>query len=309
MPTDADRIERFLEMQAGERGGAANTLLAYRHDLEDLAAHLDGGLDSATAGALRQYLAELRRRPLAPRTMARRLSTMRQFYRFLFSEGVRGDDPTDPLDSPRRGRPLPKILTEAEVDRLLDAARQGETAHHLRLSALLELLYASGLRVSELVSLPLQATRRDPQMLLIRGKGGAERTVPLGEAARDALQAYLPVRAEFAPPRADRRWLFPSRRSKRGHLTRERVGQLLKDLALEAGLDPAKVSPHVLRHAFATHLLSHGADLRAVQAMLGHADISTTQIYTHVLDERLRTLVTTHHPLAQADLKLPGLGG
>jgi integrase/recombinase XerD len=306
---DAGWIERFLEMQAGERGSAWNTIAAYRRDLEDLAEVLPGALTTAGADDLRAYLADLAARDLAPRTKARRLSTMRQFYRFLFSEGLRGDDPTDPLDSPRQGRSLPKILTEAEVEALLDAARRGETPRHLRLSALLEILYATGLRVSELVSLPVRAVRRDPQMLLVRGKGGRERTVPLGRAARDAVAAYLPVRGAFMPEGGESKWLFPSTRARGGHLTRDRVAQLLKDLAVEAGLDPDKVSPHVLRHAFATHLLNHGADLRAVQAMLGHADISTTQIYTHVLDERLKSLVTTHHPLAGADLKLPGIGG
>jgi integrase/recombinase XerD len=307
MRGDAGWIERFLEMQAGERGGAANTLAAYKRDLEDMAATLDSPLTEADPADLRGYLKDLAQRDLAPRTTARRLSTMRQFYRFLFSEGVRADDPTDPLDSPRQGRPLPKILTPAEVDRLLDAARADTTPHHLRLSALLETLYATGLRVSELVALPVRAVRRQPEMLIVRGKGGRERSVPLGQTARDALAAYLPVRTQFAPGGRDSKWLFPSARAKHGHLTRARVGQLVKDLAVEAGIDPAKISPHVLRHAFATHLLANGADLRAVQSMLGHADISTTQIYTHVLDERLKTLVTTHHPLATKDLDLPGL--
>lgn len=305
--SDGRWIERFLEMQAGERGGAHNTLLAYRRDLEDLTEVLSGSATAASVEELRMYLADLAARDLAPRTKARRLSTLRQFYRFLFSEGVRGDDPTDPLDSPRQGRPLPKILSESEVEALLDAARTGDTAYHLRLTALLEVLYATGLRVSELVALPLRAAKGDPRMLLVKGKGDRERNVPLGESARAALSAYLPVRADFAPASGHARWLFPSRQSKSGHLTRERVGQLVKQLAVDAGIDPTRVSPHVLRHAFATHLLSHGADLRAVQAMLGHADISTTQIYTHVLDERLKTLVTQHHPLA-GGLDLPGLG-
>ena len=307
MAGDDGWVERFLEMQAGERGGAANTLDAYRRDLADLAARIEVSLTAARPEDLRAYLADLYRRQLAPRTAARRLSTMRQFYRFLFSEGVRGDDPTDPLDSPRQGRPLPKILSEAEVDALLAAAKAAETPWHLRLNALLETLYATGLRVSELVALPDRALRRPPEMLIVRGKGGRERSVPLGAAARAALTAYLPVRAQFAPEGADARWLFPSRRSKTGHLTRARVAQMLKQLAIAAQIDPAKVSPHVLRHAFATHLLAHGADLRAVQSMLGHADISTTQIYTHVLDARLRQLVTTHHPLAEGGLDIPGV--
>jgi len=304
---DQGWIERFLEMQAGERGGAANTLAAYERDLADLAETIGVPLTDAGPEDLRGYLKALAQRDLAPRTTARRLSTMRQFYRFLFSEGVRGDDPTDPLDSPRQGRPLPKILTPEEVDRLLDAARADTTPRHLRLCALLETLYATGLRVSELVALPVRSVRRQPEMLIVRGKGGRERTVPLGRTARDALTAYLPVRPQFAPGGRDSKWLFPSARAKHGHLTRARVGQLVKDLAPEAHIDPAKISPHVLRHAFATHLLANGADLRAVQSMLGHADISTTQIYTHVLDERLKTLVTQHHPLANKDLDLPGL--
>jgi len=305
MGRDADLIERFLEMQAGERGGTANTLDAYRRDLDDLVDHLDGSLRTAEPAQLRGYLGTLAAAGLSPRTAARRLSVLRQFYRFLVSEGLRESDPTDPLDSPHRGRPLPRILSEHEVTHLLETARADDSARGRRLSALLELLYASGLRVSELVALPLRAVRHDPRLLTIRGKGGRERMVPLGEPARAALRAYLPLRAGFTADGRDPRWLFPSQRSRSGHLTRERVGQLLKDLAVRAALDPAKLSPHVLRHAFATHLLAHGADLRAVQALLGHADISTTQIYTHVLDERLRSLVTQHHPLAKG---LAGLG-
>ena len=309
MASDKDRIERFLEMQAGERGGAQNTLEAYRRDLCDLAAYLGGGLETATPGDLRGYLADLNSRDLAPRTLARRLSTMRQFYRFLFSEGVRGDDPTDPLDSGRQGRSLPKILTESEVNALLNTAQGDDSPKGLRLLALLEILYATGLRVSELVALPVRAVQRDPEMLLIVGKGGRERMVPLSGAARAAIRAYLPHRLDFTPDGKETRWLFPARTAKSGHLTRVQMGQLLKKLAFDAKLDPAKVSPHVLRHAFATHLLNHGADLRAVQTMLGHADISTTQIYTHVLDERLKQLVRTHHPLAAGLPDLPGLGG
>ncbi len=309
MTADRDILERFLEMLAGERGAARNTLEAYRRDLEDLAGHLrahGGGLRDADAAALRGYLKAIADSGLSPRTAARRLSALRQFYRFLFSEGFRADDPTDPLDAPRRGRPLPKILTEPEVDRLLATARQDDSPAGLRLTALLEVLYATGLRVSELVALPLGAAKRDARLLTVRGKGGRERMVPLGEPARAALAAYLAVRKTFVAANVRQAWLFPSTRSKSGHLTRDRVGQLLKQLAMDAGLDPAKVSPHVLRHAFATHLLAHGADLRSVQQMLGHADISTTQIYTHVLDERLKTLVSEHHPLARG---LEGLGG
>jgi integrase/recombinase XerD len=247
---------------------------------------------------------------MAPRTAARRLSTLRQFHRFLFGEGLRADDPTAGLDSPRQGRTLPKVLSETEVEALLAAARARPGAAGARLVALLELLYATGLRVSELVALPAAAAARDPRVLIVTGKGGKERMVPLSEPARDALKRYraaagkrergASTEAPAAPaPRAPGKWLFPSRGAA-GHLTRQRVAQLLKELAVAAGIDPAKVSPHVLRHAFASHLLDHGADLRAVQMMLGHADISTTQIYTHVLDARLKALVRDRHPLSDA---------
>jgi len=244
------------------------------------------------------YLQSLSQAGMAPTTSARRLSCLRQFHKFLVAERVRNDDPTNTIDGPRRGRPLPKLLSEGDVDRLLVAAQKREGPDGLRLVALLEVLYATGLRVSELVGLPLNAIRPRERVVLVRGKGGRERMVPLGDAALRALDAYLAVRkVHFLAKDEESRWLFPSR-SADGRLTRQRFGQLLKELAMEAGLPLRKVSPHVLRHAFATHLLAHGADLRAVQQMLGHADISTTQIYTHVLEERLRQLVETHHPLA-----------
>ena len=239
-------------------------------------------------------------RRLAPRTLARRLSAMRQFFRFLISDGSRADDPTADLDPPRLGRPLPKILSRGEVETLIAAASEWPGEEGVRLRVVIELLYATGLRVSELVALPLAAVRRDPRFLVVRGKGGKERIVPLSEPARRALADYLQCRAGFVPQteaggsKAER-WLFPSRGGE-GHLTRQRCGQLLKELALKAGLDPARLSPHVLRHAFASHLLDGGADLRSVQQMLGHADIATTQIYTHVQGERLRLLVETAHP-------------
>ena len=285
-------------MLVAERDARPNTLAAYLRDLTDFADFLSGGVAAASGADLRAYMASLGRRGLSPRTAARRLSTLRQFHKFLYAEGFRGDDPAAALDSPRQGRRLPKVLSEAEVDALLAAARGHEGPEGTRLLALLELLYASGLRVSELISLPLAAVRRDPRVIFVRGKGGRERMVPLGEPARAAVAAYLPLRRHFLGKQADSPWLFPSG-ARAGHLTRQRVGQLLKDLAVEAGLAREKVSPHVLRHAFATHLLDHGADLRALQQMLGHADISTTQIYTHVLDERLKTLVQHHHPLAR----------
>lgn len=300
------RVEAFLEMLAAERGAARLTLAAYRNDLADLAGFLAARsvpLDGADAAALHDYLAAMATRRLMPRTLARRLSAMRQFFRFLVGDGARPDDPTAGLDPPRLGRPLPKILSEAEVARLIAAAQSWPGAEGARLRALLELFYATGLRVSELVGLPLAAAQRDPRFFLVRGKGGRERVVPLSAPARRALAAWLECRREFLPQgrRAEAktaRWLFPSRGAA-GHLTRQRCGQLLKELAVAAGIDPALLSPHVLRHAFASHLLDHGADLRSVQQMLGHADIATTQIYTHVQSERLRRLVESAHPLAR----------
>ncbi|HVC51667.1 MAG TPA: site-specific tyrosine recombinase XerD [Stellaceae bacterium] len=295
------RLEGFLEMLAAERGAARLTLAAYRNDLADLAGFLAArgqSLDTGDGEALHAYLTDAATRALAPRTLARRLSAMRQFYRFLLVEGARTDDPTARLDAPRIGRPLPKILTEGEIGRLLAAAAKWPEGEGVRLRCLLELLYATGLRVSELVTLPVAAAQRDPRVLLVRGKGGKERVVPLSQPARQSLAAWLECRREFLAKGQPSRWLFPSR-GEAGHLTRQRCGQLLKELALGAGLDPARLSPHVLRHAFASHLLDGGADLRSVQQMLGHADIATTQIYTHVQGERLRRLVETAHPLAR----------
>jgi len=285
-------------MLAAERGAAKLTLVAYRNDLEDVARFLGGAVEEAATADLRRYLAKLARAGFAPRSTARRLSALRQFYRFLVLEGIRGDDPTAALDAPRLGRPLPKLISEEEAGKLLDAARKMPGAEGLRLTCLLELLYGTGLRVSELVGLPLAATGGDRRFLIVRGKGGKERLVPLGEPARQALAAYLAARSSFLRRGQTSRWLFPSYGIE-GHLTRRRCGQLLKELARDAGIDEKKLSPHVLRHAFATHLLDRGADLRSVQAMLGHADIATTQIYTHVLGDRLQRLVTEHHPLAK----------
>lgn len=295
------RLGAFLEMLAAERGAARLTLAAYRNDLLHVAGFLaarGATLESADATALHAYFAAASTAELAPRTLARRRSAMRQFYRFLLEEAARSDDPTAGIDSPRLGRPLPKILSESEVAALIAAAEVRPDEEGARLRCILELLYATGLRISELVGLPLAAAQRDPRFLLVRGKGGKERIVPLSEPARAALAAYLPERGRFLPKARPSRWLFPSRGAE-GHLTRQRCGQLLKELALAAGLDPARLSPHVLRHAFASHLLDHGADLRSVQQMLGHADIATTQIYTHVQSERLRRLVETAHPLAR----------
>ena len=287
-------------MMAAERGAAPLTLAAYQNDLSNLAGFLAPGglaLEAVDRERLHAYLASPETAQLSPRTLARRISAIRQFYKFLLLEGVRQDDPTAELDTPRLGRPLPKILSETEVKSLIDAAQSWPGYEGLRLGCVLELLYATGLRVSELVTLPLAAARRDPRFLVISGKGGRERVVPLSEPARAALRKYLECREDFLPDTRPSRWLFPSR-GRAGHLTRQRTCQLLKELAVKAGLDPNRLSPHVLRHAFASHLLDHGADLRSVQQMLGHADIATTQIYTHVETERLRKLVESAHPLA-----------
>ncbi len=298
-------IEMFLDMLAAERGAAANTLESYRRDLarfEVFTAARKRAPEDADTAMIRKYMASLSSRGMAPGTSARHLSSLRQFFKFLANEGLRDDNPCAVLDSPRLGRPLPKYLSEDDVEALLDAARAHPGPEGLRLNAMLEILYATGLRVSELVGMPLSALSKDGQVLVIRGKGGKERMVPLGEPAAEAIEAYKEVREQFIPGKTKKSkpessWLFPSR-AKQGHLTRARFGQLLKELAIEANVDPAKVSPHVLRHSFASHLLAHGADLRSLQQLLGHADIATTQIYTHVLDERLKALVQNHHPLA-----------
>lgn len=299
-------VDAFLDMMTAERGAAANTRDAYASDLLHLTAFLAArgvALDRAGTEDLRAYLDHLALvDSAAERTTARRRSAMRQFYRFLVGEGARIEDPSSALDGAGRGRPLPKLLDEGEVLALIGEARKREGADGLRLLALLETLYATGLRVSELVGLSLSALTRDGLALIVRGKGGKERLVPLSEPARDAIAAYLPVRSTFVSPLKPEKppgYLFPSRASEFGFLTRQRFGQLLKDLAIGANIDPARVSPHVLRHSFATHLLDHGADLRSVQKMLGHADIATTQVYTHVVPSRLRQVVEAHHPLAR----------
>ena len=299
----AARIEAFLEMMSAERGAADNTLQSYRRDHEDAAEEISSELSLATTADLRGYLDGIAARGFAASSQARRLSALRQFYKFLHAEGLRADDPTGTLDSPRKGRALPKIMSERETGRLLDrAAEETQTAAGgarvaaLRLHALVELLYATGLRVSELVSLPVNVALRDERYFMVRGKGNKERVVPLSEAARKAMRAWLEERRRDQGS-ADSRWLFPAA-SDTGYLARQVFARELKGLAARAGIAAAKVSPHVLRHAFASHLLQNGADLRAVQQLLGHADISTTQIYTHVLEERLVRLVNDHHPLA-----------
>jgi integrase/recombinase XerD len=298
------RIEAFLEMMSAERGASENTLQSYRRDLEDAAENISGvGLAEASTADIRAYLADISAR-FAPTSQARKLSALRQFYKFLYAEGLRPDDPTGPLDSPRKDRPLPKTMSEADAGRLLDRAADeaGEAGEGealvaaSRMHALVEVLYATGLRVSELVSLPVTVALRDERFFVVRGKGNKERMVPLSEKARLAMKAWLAERSGI-PAFADSPWLFPAS-SETGYLPRQVFARDLKGLAARAGIASAKISPHVLRHAFASHLLQNGADLRAVQQLLGHADISTTQIYTHVLEERLVRLVTEHHPLA-----------
>jgi integrase/recombinase XerD len=288
-------VEAFLEMLAAERGAARNTLLAYQADLDDFAsfAAARGQLPAACDAALLQaYMANLQRAGLSARTASRRLSALRQFHRFLLREGVRDDDPTTLLDAPRLPRTLPKYLSEPEVEALLDAAKRMAGQRGVLARAALEILYATGLRVSELLALPRRALAGDAAVLLIRGKGGRERIVPLSDLAKQAA-ADLAAQQD-----KDVRYLFPGRDPRRA-LTRQAFFLLLRHVALEAGLDPARVSPHVLRHSFASHLLAHGVDLRSLQMLLGHADIATTQIYTHVLAERLQRLVEAHHPLAR----------
>jgi integrase/recombinase XerD len=293
--------EAFLEMMAVERAASPHTLDAYRRDLADYQAFLTRrGADilSADGAAVRGWLGQLSGAGRSSATIARRLSAVRQLHRFLYLEGARADDPTQTVEGPRRRRPLPKLLEQAEIEALIAAAGERADPQGLRLVACLELLYASGLRASELLTLPLAALAPDRRFLVVLGKGGKERMVPIGRAARRALETYLAVRDRFLAGRPKARlYLFPSRAGA-GHLTRQRLAQLLKALAPAAGIDPARISPHVLRHAFASHLLAGGADLRAVQTLLGHADIATTQIYTHVQGARLAAAVRAHHPLA-----------
>jgi integrase/recombinase XerD len=304
--SDETLIELFLDMIAAERGASRNTLDAYRRDLADFSADLSaagGSIAAADSDELRAYLGRLTKRGLAATSVARRLSAIRQLYRFLYSEGHRGDDPAAVIEGPKRGRSLPKVLSIQQVDDLLAQARNGvkaeaksERLRAARMNCLLEVLYATGLRVSELVALPEATARRDQRMLVIRGKGGRERLVPLNDQAKRTMTDYLAMRADAKLDKS--KWLFPSF-GESGHLSRQHFARELKALANAAGLKASQVSPHVLRHAFASHLLQNGADLRVVQTLLGHADISTTQIYTHVLEERLKSLVRDLHPLAE----------
>jgi integrase/recombinase XerD len=305
--TSSPQVEAFLEMMAVERDASPHTLSAYARDLADAEGTLGkGGLMTADETAIESWFASLSERGLSAATAARRRSAVRQFYRFALGEGWRKDDPSRRLDAPKQGRPLPKTLSREEVERLLAAAAKGDESGAVRMLALIELAYASGLRVSELLALRVEAVRRDPAWLIVRGKGGKERLAPLNTAAREAVKVWLDVRdakrpvSKGAAKVQDSPWLFPSTGAS-GHLTPRRFAQQLDQAAIAAGIDPARVSPHVLRHAFATHLLEGGADLRVVQTLLGHADIATTQIYTHVATDRLSQVVHKHHPLASDD--------
>ena len=304
LPCVSVQVELFLEKLTAE-GASINTVDSYGRDLKNFSTFTyarSRSPEDSTRVIVRQYLKSLSEAGRSARTSARHLSTLRQFFQFLHIERVRDDDPTVALDSPRQGRRIPKFLSEKEVDIILAKARLRPGIEGLRLIALLEIMYATGLRVSELVEMPMSAISRDKLTLVIRGKGEKERIVPMSEPARDALEDYLVIRDSFIPKKGAtlimRNRLFPSR-SKDGHLTRVRLSQLLKELAAEAGLPTSRVSPHVLRHSFASHLLANGVDLRSLQQMLGHADISTTQIYTHVLDERLKSVIGQSHPLSK----------
>ena len=305
--SDERLVALYLDMLAAERGAGTNTLAAYGRDLSDFTTYLSErrrSVANAATDDLRAYLADLARRDMTPATVARRLSAIRQLYRFLYAEGQRKDDPAAVLEGPKRARPLPKTLSIAEVDRLLRTAATSDPklppamqVRAARLACLVEMLYATGLRVSELVALPISAARQDARVIIVRGKGNKERLVPLNDAAKRATANYLALLKQSKAD-AQSKWLFPSF-GESGHLTRQHLARELKALAAAAGLRSSQISPHVLRHAFASHLLHNGADLRVVQTLLGHADISTTQIYTHVLEERLKSLVRDLHPLGQ----------
>ncbi|MBI3701193.1 MAG: site-specific tyrosine recombinase XerD [Afipia sp.] len=310
--SDARLIELFLDMLAAEQGAGENTLQAYRGDLEDLARFLsrsNTAFVDATTQSLRDHLADLETRGFKSSSVARRISSMRHLFRFLLNEHKRGDDPAAILSGPKRGKPLPKVLSIADVDRLLTLAKTQsddpkqsplQKVRATRLHCLLEILYATGMRVSELVALPLSSARRDARMIFVRGKGNKERFVPLNEKSKQAMADYLTTLDANAKEKSkslQAKWLFPSS-GESGHLTRQHFARDLKELAEAAGIAPRSISPHVLRHAFASHLLQNGADLRVVQTLLGHTDISTTQIYTHVVEERLKSLVRDLHPLA-----------
>ncbi len=310
-------VDAFLDMLTTERGAAMNTRQAYWRDLADISLYLknheSSDIDVATTDQINAYLKNLKTKKtsknnttgtIAVRTIARRLSAMRQFYRYLISEGKREDDPTSTIESPKQGRSIPKTLSEKEVNHLIKVAGEKSSKDSVRLVCLIEMLYATGLRVSELVGLPLSAIGENTEFLIITGKAGRERMVPLSSPAQKAIQAYTDSQsASNNNSSKQEKWLFPSKTSGSGHLTRQRFAQLLKDLAKRAKMDDGRVSPHVLRHAFATHLLNNGADLRSVQKMLGHADIATTQIYTHILSDDMKKTVKEKHPLSKTGTK------
>lgn len=307
---DFIRIENFLEMMSAERGAALNTLQSYQRDLEqihDFFVDRKTSLNDANADDISAYLNHMEASGFAGTSQARHLSTLRQFYKFLYSEGLRAEDPTSTIDSPRKGRPLPKIMTIEQVNRLLEQAATealdtvNGQLNRIRMHLLIELLYSTGMRVTELVSLSKKTLKQEGRYLIIRGKGNKDRMVLLSRTAISAMAVYSDAfnkEAEKSPKYAQTDWLFPSN-GKDGHISRQVFARDLKDLAIRAGIEPSIISPHVMRHAFASHLLQNGADLRAVQELLGHSDISTTQIYTHVLEERLQELVESHHPLAK----------
>lgn len=293
-------ITSFLQMMSVERGAAANTLENYRRDLENLhdaLARRNKRLETATTEDLRDYIHKLLDSGYAPRTSARRLSAIKQFFKFMYGERIRNDDPAQSLDSPKLGRPLPKYLTESEVEDLLKEARNDTTPKGLRLLAMLEILYACGLRVSELISLPQSAFQKHTTSLIVTGKGNKERMVPLTKSAKQAVEVYQNVRSEFVRKGQESKWLFPSKSAREGHINRQSFDRELRNISLKAGIEK-NVSAHVLRHSFATHLLNNDIDLRSLQQMLGHADISTTTIYTHMIGEREKALVLNKHPLA-----------
>jgi len=317
-------VDGFLDMLTTERGAALNTRHAYWRDLADvslfLRANNNSDVNVATTDDLKSYLKDLSEKThtkgankskIAVRTVARRLSALRQYYRYLISEGARSDDPTSTIDSPKQTRTLPKTMTEGEVDSLIKTAASGGTPESVRLVCLMEMIYATGLRVSELVGLPMSAIGEGNEFVMVAGKAGRERMVPMSDKAQGAVNNYLDVRKRFISPEDQgnqAQWLFPSKTSDSGHLTRQRFAQLLKDLARDAEIEEGRVSPHVLRHAFATHLLNNGADLRSVQKMLGHADIATTQIYTHMMSDKMKKTVEGKHPLKAAGAKKKASG-
>ncbi|MGB1076819.1 MAG: site-specific tyrosine recombinase XerD [Bdellovibrionales bacterium] len=308
-------VDSFIEMLLTERNAALNTRQAYWRDLADFSLFLKGlsgkEIESATTADIQAYVKELGERvhvkgdksgSITNRTVARRLSALRQFYRFTISEGVRTDDPTSTVDSPKQKRTLPKTISEKDVEHLIKVAGEGKKSNANRMVCLMEMLYGTGLRVSELVGLPMSSIGEDQQYITVAGKGGHERMIPMTSSAQKALTAYLETRSAFIGEETNSplaKWVFPSRTSDSGHLTRQRFAQLLKDLSDRAGFEPGVVSPHILRHAFATHLLQNGADLRSVQKMLGHADITTTQIYTHILGSEKKETVEEKHPLSK----------